>query len=201
MDEKKYHNKDLKENLITNGLQLLNEVGYQQFSMRKVSSMCKVSHNAPYRHFADKEDLIKAILGKAVKEFQEALSSAVNKYQGDPLEQIKNIGINYVIFFKENPEYLNLFFQSELKGKVYVKDNQFSYEDAHLFGILINCFTEYYKSIGKEQAFDPIIVLEFWSMIHGLTTFITNKKVIFLDDDRKYIFEIIDRHILMLKDK
>ncbi len=201
MDKKKYHNKNLKENLINQGLHLLNEVGYEQFSMRKVAKLCGVSHNAPYRHFVDKEDLIKSILEKAVKGFQDTLLSAINTNKGKPLEQIKGIGINYVNFFVRNPEYLNLFFNSELKGEVYVKDKQFSFEDAYLFGILIDCLDNYYDFLGKKNEFNPIIALEFWSTLHGLATFIINKKVVFLDNYKDYVIEIIERLVLRLEDK
>lgn len=198
MEIKKYHNKDLKENLIDMGLQLLNEVGYDNFSMRKVANLCKVSHNAPYRHFADKEDMIRAILEKAVNDFQDILLSAVNEHQGNPLEKIRSIGINYVSFFAEKPEYLHLFFNSDFKGKVYIKDRQISYDEAYLFEIFMDCITEYYNSIGKKQDPGPIIALEFWSTIHGLATFIANKKIVFLDNYKIYVSEVIDRLLLKL---
>jgi AcrR family transcriptional regulator len=201
MEEKKYHNKDLKEKLINKGLQHLNEVGYDQFSIRKVASLCEVSHNAPYRHFTDKEELIRAILDKAVKDFESILLSAVTEFEGNPLEQIRWIGINYINFFVENPEYLKLFFDSEMKGTVYVKDNTFTYDNAYLFGILFKCISEYYNSIGRKQEVNSIVVIEFWSVIHGLTIFIANKKIVFLDDYKKYVYEMMDRRILKLREE
>ncbi len=201
MDEKKYHTKDLKEQLIRKGLQLLNEVGYEQFSIRKVASLCDVSHNAPYRHFADKEELVRAILDQAVKDLESTLLSAVNEFKENPLAQLKKLGLNYVNFFVGNPEYLKLFFDSEMKGSVYVNGNTYTYDHAYLFGILYKCFTDYYQSIGKEMKQNSIVAIEFWSIIHGLTIFIANKKIIFLDDPEQYINEILDRQILKLRNE
>lgn len=53
----KYHHGDLKETLIKNGVKLLNEGESKNFSMRKLSTMCDVSHAAPYKYFKSREEL------------------------------------------------------------------------------------------------------------------------------------------------
>ena len=58
MAKDKYHHGTLKEDLINKGLELLNKEGFEGFSLRKVASMCGVSHTAPYKHFKDKYELI-----------------------------------------------------------------------------------------------------------------------------------------------
>ena len=60
--EDKYHHGDLKECLIKAGLKLLVEEGVDNFSLRKTAAMCNVSHAAPYKHFKNKEELIKDLL-------------------------------------------------------------------------------------------------------------------------------------------
>ncbi len=199
MDEKTYHNKNLREELIKKGLKLYNEVGYEGFSLRKVASLCGVSHNAPYRHFKDKEELIKAMLQIALVDFQKILTSAIEEYKNNPKEQIRHIGINYICFFVENTEYLNLFFHSEVKGSIYIKDKKINYDEAYLFEIIMKCFQEYYDSIGKDL--DHIIVVEYWSLIHGVTTFIVNKKIIFQENYRTYVEQIVDNQIKKLPQK
>ena len=62
MDRESYHHGDLKQELIHNGLLLLNKEGIEGFSLRKVASMCEVSHTAPYKHFKDKDGLINEII-------------------------------------------------------------------------------------------------------------------------------------------
>lgn len=49
MEEKNYHHGDLKKQMILKGLELLNEKGIDGFSLRKIASMCNVSHTAPYK--------------------------------------------------------------------------------------------------------------------------------------------------------
>ncbi len=193
MEKKSYHHKDLRKELIKEGLKLLHEAGYDQFSLRKVASRCNASHNAPYRHFSDKEDLIQAILSQAVGEFQECLLSAVEEKIKNPAQQLKDMGFNYINFFIKNPEYHTLFFSSRLKGTVEIKGGEFNFGKAHLFGLLEDCVKRFLHSKKMENKYTPMLVLEFWSTVHGLTSLISTGKVIFDDDYEGYINRIIDR--------
>lgn len=195
MEKSNYHHKDLKTELINKGLKLYNEVGYSKFSMRKVASLCNVSHNAPYRHFKNKEEMINAFLEKASTEFQVVLVSAIESNKDNPQKQLKDLGANYINFFIENKEYQNLFFNSDLKITVHVNNGEFLYHDAHLFDLFVNSVRRYLKSIDKEESYSPVNVLEFWSTIHGLTTFISSKKVIFDNGYKKYVDDILNRVI------
>lgn len=198
MAKNNYHHKDLKEKLITIGLELLVNEGLEKFSMRKLATLCKVSHNAPYRHFKTKDDLIESIFNRAILYFQESLISALNIYPGNPEKQLIELGINYVSFFVENPLYHTLFFNSELKGKLYIKNGEFKYNEAHLFNLLDNCVQEFLKKNNKKAEYNPIIVLEFWSTVHGLTSFIATKKVIFEDGYVNYLKPIMTRLVSYL---
>ena len=62
---------------------LLDEEGYENFSLRKVAKACNVSHTAPYRHFRNKDDLIIAIALEALHEFNQSLLEAVDKYPNE----------------------------------------------------------------------------------------------------------------------
>lgn len=53
-----YHHKNLRIELIEKGIELVEEYGMQQLSLRKVAQECNVSHAAPYSHFKNKDDLI-----------------------------------------------------------------------------------------------------------------------------------------------
>ena len=56
-----YHHKNLRNELIEKGIELVEEYGMQQLSLRKVAQACNVSHAAPYSHFKNKDDLISAM--------------------------------------------------------------------------------------------------------------------------------------------
>jgi Bacterial regulatory proteins, tetR family len=57
---KPYHHGHLEETLLKTAIQLIGEVGPAGFTLREVARRAGVSHNAPYRHFADREKLLAA---------------------------------------------------------------------------------------------------------------------------------------------
>ena len=59
--KRRYHHGNLKEVLLASALRLMSEVGPQAFTLREVARRAGVSHNAPYRHFRDKQDLVWAV--------------------------------------------------------------------------------------------------------------------------------------------
>ena len=59
--KRSYHHGNLRSVLLDAGVALIGEVGPQGFTIREVARRAGVSHNAPYRHFRDKDELLEAI--------------------------------------------------------------------------------------------------------------------------------------------
>ena len=107
-----YHHGNLKEALINAGIKLINEEGEANLSLRKVASLCDVSHSAPYSHFKDKEELIEAIKSSVTNKFMEELNKAINS-SNSAEEAILNMGKSYVLFFINNPDYFKFLFSNQ----------------------------------------------------------------------------------------
>ena len=58
---KTYHHGNLREALLKSALRLISEVGPTAFTLREVARRAGVSHNAPYRHFRDRDELMAAV--------------------------------------------------------------------------------------------------------------------------------------------
>lgn len=179
MTNENYHHENLKSELIKNGLKLLDEEGYESFSLRKVAKACNVSHTAPYRHFKNKDDLISAIALEALQKFNSSLKEAVDKYPNDIKSQLKEMGCAYVKFFIENPEYLRLLFLSDL-SKHYKNKTYHTFENSE------QPFLTFYKAIERYQSQNPnpgvdsstdpnALVLSCWGLVHGMAILIANK--------------------------
>ena len=52
----------LREKLILAGIKVIEENGVSGFSIRRTAAECGVSCAAPYKHFADQQELIQAII-------------------------------------------------------------------------------------------------------------------------------------------
>lgn len=87
-----YHHGNLKETLIQAGDDELKRSGFELFSLREVSKRAGVSHNAPYRHFKDKDDLIEHIMERTLADLAEQTLSAPLLYPGSALMQIQYVG-------------------------------------------------------------------------------------------------------------
>ncbi len=53
-----YHHANLRQTLLDAAVTLIGEVGPRAFTLREVARKAGVSHNAPYRHFVSKDELL-----------------------------------------------------------------------------------------------------------------------------------------------
>ena len=60
-DERPYHHGDLRRAIVKAALEILQETQSLEFSLRELARRAGVSHNAPYKHFADKRELLAAV--------------------------------------------------------------------------------------------------------------------------------------------
>ena len=60
-NERPYHHGDLRRAIVKAALEILSETQSLEFSLRELARRAGVSHNAPYKHFADKRELLAAV--------------------------------------------------------------------------------------------------------------------------------------------
>lgn len=98
---------NLRESLILAGIDEVNTHGVSGFSIRRVAESCGVSCAAPYRHFANKRDLIAAIIDYVNEQWaarqEEVLAACPADY--GLRQQIIEISLNYIRFLMEKPHY------------------------------------------------------------------------------------------------
>lgn len=71
-----YHHGDLRRALLDAAEAVLDRGGQAVLSLREVARAAGVSHNAPYRHFADREALLAALAAEGFARLAAALSDA-----------------------------------------------------------------------------------------------------------------------------
>jgi AcrR family transcriptional regulator len=72
-----YHHGNLRSALIEAGLQLAREGGPDAVALREVSRRAGVSHNAAYRHFADRDSLLKAICDRCMRSLAQLMEKRI----------------------------------------------------------------------------------------------------------------------------
>lgn len=192
MNKERYHHGDLKKEMIQRGMQLLNNVGYEGFSLRKVAVMCGVSHAAPYKHFKSKEELIVAIFQEVSDSFKAAMEEAVQIYPDDPENQIIELGKCYVRFMVENPDYMRfIFINPDQKTTNMEHESDCSTGPYQVFKNSALRYLEWLKANHQDQAVD---ILTMWSVVHGYSMLLVNNNINMPDN----YLEVADK---MLREK
>src|ERR1700733_6477632 len=108
---KPYHHGHLRDALLEATIQLIAEVGPAGFTLREVARRAGVSHNAPYRHFRDKDALLAEVATQGYKELAKSMAHAADR-QADALEGLKQAGLAYVSFALRRPEHFTVMFDA-----------------------------------------------------------------------------------------
>jgi AcrR family transcriptional regulator len=108
---KPYHHGNLKESLLEAAVQLIAEVGPAGFNLREVARRAGVSHNAPYRHFRDKEELLAEVAAQGFKELNEAMQEGAAS-ESTPIGKLKRSGYAYVAFALHRPDHFAAMFDT-----------------------------------------------------------------------------------------
>ncbi len=170
MDTKSYHHGDLKAELVQKGLEILDNDGYEGFTLRKVAAACGVSQTAPYRHFKNKDELVAEIMKQALSAFNGSLAAAVDKYPDHPENQIREMGIAYVRFFLKNPQYLRLLFLSDIRlasTEAFCREGDQKTE-AHPFETFFSAIQRYKEATPDEQRDAGDLMIYCWGLVHGI---------------------------------
>jgi AcrR family transcriptional regulator len=170
---KPYHHGHLREALLQAAIQLIAEVGPAGFTLREVARRAGVSHNAPYRHFADREELLAAVAVEGFRELDEAMLNAV-KHQRSSVARLKRAGLAYVEFALRRPEHFTVMFDaavSEHKTPDSVKVAEQAF--GTLLGLVKSCQDEGRLPSGDVHQF----ALLAWSMVHGVAKLATAKRI------------------------
>ena len=165
-----YHHGNLKEALIEAGINLINEFGEANLSLRKVASLCGVSHAAPYAHFKDKDELISAIKETVTNSFMSELNEAING-SNSAEEAILNMGKRYILFFINNPDYFKFLFASQNIVAHLKMDKEYN-NDYPPFILLKEQYLKYLleKNLKRTDEEKEIDLLKIWSTVHGLAS-------------------------------
>ncbi|MEM7737797.1 MAG: TetR/AcrR family transcriptional regulator [Deinococcota bacterium] len=160
-----YHHGDLRHALVEAGVTLLQAEGIGAITLRKVAGRAKVSHAAPYRHFADKQALLIAIAEQGFQKLTVTMQAAVNQYTDNPRQQLLAIGEHYMQFGIAHPAHLTLMF-----GEMLQQEDDVLHEVARAsFDVLLNAVTRAQQAGILKAGDSRQMATSMWSMVHGLT--------------------------------
>lgn len=93
-----------REKLIIAGMDDIRFHGVHGFSLRRAAAACGVSCAAPYKHFADKQELFTAMIEYVDEAWNRTLKE-LDIIAATPAEAIANASCEYVRYLNENPHF------------------------------------------------------------------------------------------------
>jgi AcrR family transcriptional regulator len=176
-----YHHGDLRRTIVAAAVELVRETQSVEFSIRELARRAGVSHNAPYKHFADKRELLAAVSAQGF-EMLAARMAAAGNVRSSPRKRITSMARDYVRQGIENPALYRLMFGGYLTGP---DDERPAVERAAAFttrALLADAISNgalgepIANTVRNERKIDGAILV-YWSLLHGLTLLLIDRLV------------------------
>ncbi len=184
---KSYHHGNLKQSLIEATLEMIHHDDIDKVTLSALGKRLGTSRSAIYRHFKNKEELMKAVLLSAMDELDKLIEPVFSDTNSSLLERFHAMGQGYVSFAMTNPHLYRLIFGPKMlkeRAEVIEQDRQEFHKLLHgdsseevmnsnqnngfhkLVAIIIQAQKE---KIFKEG--DPVLIATaIWGLLHGLSS-------------------------------
>jgi AcrR family transcriptional regulator len=167
-----YHHGHLRRTLIDAAIALVTEEQDWTFSLREVARRAGVSHNAPYNHFGDKQDMLIAVAEAGFESLRERMGASVAGIAA-PDRALLACGRAYIENALENPALYRLMFGPALTQSQASRPQAARKAGVNARSVLVDIVVRGARSgVFAVRADDPVdlekAVFFAWSVVHGL---------------------------------
>ena len=159
-----YHHGDLQASVLRAASKLLEKEGLDGLTLRALARRIGVSHNAPYRHFPDRETLLAALAAEGYAMLGEAQREAA------ATSGLRGMGEAYVRFALDHPQRFRLMFGGAVQIARHARLSEIATQTYEgLSGALAARVPE------AQGARDSSIAA--WALVHGLAQLLLDERV------------------------
>ena len=190
-----YHHGDLRNSLIIAAGQLIQESGYQDFSMIDASRRAGVSSAAPYRHFKDKDALLEAVTQVAFLALTESARNTDAMYVPGSTQSLIAQGKAYIKFVIDHPQFYDLMW-----GDIGLRSTITEVADLKTSGfyVLMDSVSHWCQNNLPENPDALDLSVKLWAMAHGLACLNMNQQIEkFLPDADVYVMFEASAHTFL----
>lgn len=175
----------LRDKILQECIKITSESGTNGINMREISRRLNISHMAPYKHFASKEEILTELKILGYKMFSQSLEKNLPLPESsNALEnRFKIMMHNYEEFTKTHPELYQIIFNS--KNPNMQKNLELEEVSTRSFSILINQIASMKAAglMGEVDVFEAALLT--FIMTHGFMTLRNNRNI----ESLKYCFQ------------
>jgi AcrR family transcriptional regulator len=158
---------ETRKAIISTALQLIQEFGPEQFSLREIARRIGYSPAGLYEYFAGKAEIVQAVRRRALEKFLGAMHSVPSDLSSD--EYLVQLGLAYIAFANRSPQEFLLLF-SHLRGSVNETDierelsqGSYSYLDQGVRRAIEDGVIRLSADLGDAQ-----VAYSLWALVHGM---------------------------------
>ncbi|MBB5515392.1 AcrR family transcriptional regulator [Rubricella aquisinus] len=168
-----YHHGDLRAQLIEATRHLVELKGPDHLSVSEACRLAGVSTAAPYKHFKDKDELLRAVAFEGMGRQRDQMLAALEGLPERSLERISALGHVYINFARNEPAVFRLMFGL---SDDHSEDDAMIDKGKKTFAVVREEVAAYrgstvIESIDERRAF------QLWSFVHGLSFLLIDGKL------------------------
>ena len=190
-----YHHGNLKASAIETALDMVEQEGLDSITLRELSRRIGASRTAIYRHFENKEALLRAVVEAGFERFDTYFIVIFGRTDLDVLQRFSLMGRAYIDFATGSPNLFRLLFGETVQQ---ARQEVCDLENREIntgFNALVQMLEE-----GQRQGvFKPgdvfLMAVNVWSMIHGLAMLIIDGHIV-VSDNVEAIFDAGNKALL-----
>ncbi|MAS10636.1 TetR/AcrR family transcriptional regulator [Salinisphaera sp.] len=162
-----YHHGDLANACVRAALSLLNDHGLSGVTLREVARCINASRSAPYRHFADKRDLLAACAQNGFARLAQLAEHLLADATAPDVDTVRTLLHGYARFGAANPHLYRLMFASDFEVDEYPA---LTAEAERAFYVLQGAIRAGQQAGTLAVDDRDGLVLTLWSSVHGLVS-------------------------------
>ncbi len=181
-----YHHGELRQALIAAARLLMNERQGNDFSLSDACRRAGVSTAAPYRHFADKTEIITEVVVQGFVDMTNRFRAATEPHAPGSRERIVAVGSVYLSFAIGEPALFRMMFSQQSSPSE--NDRVTIYGKATFEYVLqeVIDYCAFHGVIGNAQ----MIAVQLWTLVHGAAS-------LTIDGDYAKVAPLIDTQEMM----
>jgi AcrR family transcriptional regulator len=184
-----YHHGNLRAALVEAAAELARTSGPDGVVLREVARRTGVSHNAAYRHFADRDELLAEVAALGMDQLEQAMRARLATVRTrDPelraRRRLRETGRAYVQFALAEPGIFEVAFAQEW-ATVEAGAPDFSHQESGPYGLLNQVLDELVAAGGLTPALRPGADVACWAAVHGFSMLVLQGPLRHLSPDQR----------------